>query len=287
MRIDAHQHFWHYNPAEHVWMTAGMSILKKDYLPQDLEPLLAKSGLHGTIAVQARQNLQETKWLLELADTYNLIKGVVGWVDLRSPEVRLQLENYAQHPKLKGVRHVVHDEPDDRFMLQPDFLRGLDELGHFNLTYDLLLFPKHLPIAVEVVRQFPEQPFVLDHVAKPFIKAKTLSPWDKDIRELAKFENVFCKVSGMVTEAAWGRWQPADFRPYLDVVFGCFGPDRLMFGSDWPVCTLSGTYDEVAQLVQNYLQQFSSKIQEKILGRNAAEFYGIGSLQTPLTSDIL
>lgn len=273
MRIDSHQHFWHYNPAEHVWMTDAMAILKKDFLPEDLAPLLEQAGLQGTVAVQARQNLQETEWLLELADQYDFIKGVVGWVDLRSPQARSQLETYAHHPKLKGVRHVVHDEPDDYFMLLPEFLAGLALLREFKLTYDLLLFPRHLPIALDVVKQFPEQKFVLDHIAKPFIKAKTISPWDKDLRELAKFENIYCKVSGMITEAAWGEWTAADFYPYLDVVFDCFGPNRLMFGSDWPVCTLSGTYAKVVQIVQEYLQQFPGEIEARIMGQNAVEFY--------------
>ncbi|MBC8446055.1 MAG: amidohydrolase family protein, partial [Chloroflexi bacterium] len=215
MKIDAHQHFWHYNPDEHVWMTDAMSGLKRDFLPADLAPLLAQVGLDGSIAVQARQTLQETEWLLELADRRDFIKGVVGWVDLRSADVEAQLATYAQHPKLKGVRHVVHDEPDDEFMLRAEFLRGLGKLQALGLAYDLLLFPKHLPVAVEVVKQFPAQRFVLDHIAKPFIKDKVVSPWDEQLRELAQFDNVYCKVSGMVTEADTENWQPADFRPYL------------------------------------------------------------------------
>jgi L-fuconolactonase len=275
MRIDSHQHFWHYNPVEYGWMTDSMAVLKKDFLPEDLAPLLEQTGFQGTVAVQARQNLQETEWLLELAGQHDFIKGVVGWVDLRSPQVRSQLETYARHPKLKGVRHVVHDEPDDYFMLLPEFLAGLALLAEFNLTYDLLLFPRHLPVAVEVVKQFPDQRFVVDHIAKPFIRAKTISPWNSDMRELAKFENVYCKVSGMVTEASWGQWAVADFYPYLDLVFDCFGPNRLMFGSDWPVCTLSGAYADVVQIVQEYLQQFPGEIQEKILGQNAVKFYNL------------
>ncbi len=275
MRIDSHQHFWHYNPAEHVWMNDSMAILKKDFLPQDLAPLLERAGIAGTVAVQARQNLQETEWLLELAGRYNFIKGVVGWVDLRSPQVRAQLETYAHHPKLKGVRHVVHDEPDDYFMLQPEFLRGLALLRDFNLTYDLLLFPRHLPVALEVVKQFPGQKFVVDHIAKPAIKTKARSPWDSDLQALAQCENVYCKISGMVTEAAWGAWEAADFYPYLEVVFDCFGPNRLMFGSDWPVCTLSGSYEQVAALVLEYLRQLPGQAQEKVMGQTAVEFYGL------------
>ncbi len=275
MRLDAHQHFWRYNPAEHVWMTDAMGVLKRDYLPEDLKPLIDQAGLQGTLAVQARQNLRETEWLLELARQSGFIRGVVGWVDLCSPQVREQLEKYAQPSKLKGVRHVVHDEPDDRFMLRPEFLRGLSALSEFNLTYDLLLFPGHLPVSVEVVKQFPRQKFVLDHLAKPLIKSRAVSPWEADIRALARFENVYCKVSGLVTEAAWRQWKSADFKRYLDIVFDCFGVDRLMFGSDWPVCTLSADYDEVVQIVQDYVRPFTEEVQEKIFGRNAADFYGI------------
>lgn len=273
MRIDSHQHFWHYSPEEHNWMTESMSALKRDYLPGDLQPLLAQAGLRGAVAVQARQMLAETDWLLDLADQFDLIRGVVGWVDLRSPEVEAQLARYANRPKLKGVRHIVHDEPDDQFMLQPAFLRGLSLLAQYNLTYDLLLFPKHLPVAVKVVEQFPAQRFVLDHIAKPRIAQHLIAPWEADIRALASFENVYCKVSGMVTEAAWGQWEPDDFKPYLDVVFECFGPERLMFGSDWPVCTVSGPYASVLGLVDNYLQQFPAAAQEKVLGQNATDFY--------------
>lgn len=275
MQIDSHQHFWHYDPAEHVWMTDAMTALKRDYLPEDLKPLMDRAGIHGTVAVQARQNLKETEWLLELSDRHDFIRGVVGWVDLRSSQVRDQLEKDARHPKLVGVRHVVHDEPDDRFMLYPEFLRGLEALAEFNLTYDLLLFQKHLPIAVQVVRLFPRQRFVLDHIAKPSIKAGSLSPWDDDIRALARFENVYCKVSGMVTEAAWRQWTAEDFKRYLDVVFDCFGTDRLMFGSDWPVCTLSADYEAVVRIVRDYVQLFPQTIQERVLGRNAAGFYGL------------
>ncbi len=277
MRIDSHQHFWHYNPDQHVWMTDEMERLKHDYLPEDLKLHLDRVGIHGTVAVQARQSLQETDWLLELADQHAFIKGVVGWVDLRSPQVHEQLTGYARRPKLRGVRHVVHDEPDDRFMLLPEFLRGLAVLEEFNLTYDLLLFPKHLPVATEVVAQFPRQRFVLDHIAKPLIGTQTFSPWDQDLRALARFDNVWCKVSGMVTEAAWKQWKLADFKRYLDIVFDCFGPERLMFGSDWPVCTLAAQYAEVVLIVQDYVRGLSVAAQDRIFGGNAVEFYGLAA----------
>jgi len=275
MRIDAHQHFWHYNPQEHVWMTDEMEVLKRDYLPDDLKPLLESIGFGGTIAVQARQMIEETEWLLELSDQHDLIKGVVGWVDLRSSEIRAQLEKYSQHPKLKGVRHVVHDEPDDNFMLLPEFQRGIAELKDFSLRYDLLLFYRHLPVAVKLVEKFPEQSFVVDHISKPVIKDKMISPWKEGIEELAKYENVYCKLSGMVTETHWDQWKADDFTPYLDIVLEAFGPDRVMIGSDWPVCILCGDYTSVMNIVIDYVQQFPTETQEKILGGNCARFYGV------------
>lgn len=276
-RIDSHQHFWHYNPAEHVWMSDQMGCLKRDYLPEDLKPLLNSVGFDGSIVVQARQNLEETRWLLELAESHDFIKGVVGWVDLRSPELTAQLETFSKHPKLVGVRHVVHDEPDDEFMLRPEFRRGISCLKDYGLTYDLLLFPKHLPVAVKLAAEFPEQPFVLDHIAKPAIAEGLLSPWREDLRALAEFPNIFCKLSGMVTEASWNDWHPADFHPYLDVVIEAFGTDRVMIGSDWPVCTLSGDYPSTMGVVTDYVRKFSPEIQSAILGGNCARFYGIGS----------
>lgn len=273
MKIDTHQHFWHYNPREYGWMQVGMDILKTDHLPDDLLPLLQSVGFDGTVAVQARQIVEETRWLLELADQHAFIKGVVGWVDLRSPQLRDQLERFAAHPKMCGVRHVVHDEPDGQFMLREDFVRGIGVLAAFDLTYDLLLFPKHLPVACELVSKFPDQPFVLDHIAKPFIKDGRVSPWDADIRRLAEFPNVFCKVSGMVTEANWKAWKLADFRPYLDIVFDVFGAKRLMVGSDWPVCTLAGAYSQVMQLALEYVAQLPEAEQADVLGNNAIDFY--------------
>lgn len=274
-RIDSHQHFWHYNPAEHTWMNEQMGVLKTDYLPENIKPLLTETEINGTIAVQARQNLDETEFLLDLSDQYELIQGVVGWVDMRSDEMNQQLERYAPHPKFVGVRHVVHDEPDDHFMLGDAFLRGLAQLQKHNLTYDLLLFPKHLPIAIEVVKQFPKQAFVLDHIAKPLIKDGILEPWAADIRKLATYENAYCKVSGMVTEALWNDWVQSDYIQYLDVVFECFGIERLMFGSDWPVCTLSGSYSQVVGIVEDYIAKLSVNEQTKIMGGNATHFYGL------------
>ena len=274
MRIDSHQHFWKYDPAQYGWMQPDWPI-RRDLLPGDLQPLLAACGLDGSIAVQARQTLEESRWLLELADEHPLIKGVVGWVDLRSDRVEEQLAPLAAHPRFVGVRHVVQDEPDDAFMLGPSFLRGIGRLRQFGLRYDILIFPRQLPAAIELVRRFPDQPFVLDHLAKPLIRDGTLSPWREQIRELASLPNVLCKVSGMVTEADWRNWRAADFRPYLDVVFAAFGTGRLMFGSDWPVSLLAARYEQSFGLVNDYLAQFLPAEREQVLGGNAAAFYGV------------
>ena len=275
MRLDSHQHFWLYSPTEHTWMSDSMSAIRRDFLPEDLQPLLAGLNFDGCIAVQARQSLEETRWLLELADLFSFIKGVVGWLDLCSPELPSQLEQFARHPKLAGVRHIVQDEPDDEFVLRPAFRRGIAQLREFNLTYDLLLFPKHIPAAVRLVEEFPDQPFVLDHIAKPSIAQGLISPWREDIQRLAQLPNVSCKLSGMVTEAKWKQWKPEDFRPYLDTVVEAFGSDRLMIGSDWPVCLLSSDYASTMQLVIEYIQQFPEEAQAAILGGNCARFYGI------------
>ncbi len=275
MKIDTHQHFWAYNTEEYGWMGTGMEALRRDYLPPDLAPLLRSTGMDGTITVQARQTLAESFWLLELADQYPFLKGVVGWVDLRSLEVEEQLARLATHQKLRGVRHVVQDEPDDQFMMRADFIRGIGKLAKFELTYDLLLFPRHVSVAVELVKRFPDQPFVVDHIAKPFIKDHTLAPWDSQIHALAAFQNVYCKVSGMVTEADWKNWKPADFTPYLDVILESFGTKRIMVGSDWPVCTLAASYQQVMQIPTDYFQQLSIQEKADIWGENAKRFYGV------------
>lgn len=275
MKIDAHQHFWQYNAEEYAWIGPGMEVLKKDHLPSHLAPFLAEAGIEGTVTVQARQTLTETEWLLELAEQHSFIKGVVGWVDLRSSKLSEQLERFRAHPKFCGVRHIVQDEPDDQFMLGENFIRGLGLLAEFDLAYDILIFPRHLPVACELVQQFPRHRFVLDHIAKPFIADRLVTPWDAAIRRLAANPNVFCKVSGMITEADWQQWQPVDFRPHLDVVFDAFGSKRIMFGSDWPVCTLAGTYVEVFGLVADYVGQLSETEQADVLGDTAKRCYGL------------
>jgi len=273
VRIDAHQHFWHFDPVHHGWMSEAMGVLKRDYLPADLEPQLRAAGFDGTVAVQARQIVGETEFLLQLADAHPFILGVVGWVDLRHPEVALSLARYAAHPKLVGVRHVVHDEPDDDFLLRDDVRRGIGHLREFGLTYDLLLFPKHLPRAVRLAEEFPDQPFILDHIAKPFIRDGVIDPWADDLRRLAALPNVTCKLSGMVTEADWEAWTPEHLRPYLDIVVDAFGPDRLMIGSDWPVCTLAADYARTMSAVIDYVRGLGPAAAEAILGGTAARVY--------------
>ena len=274
MKLDAHQHFWSYDAAQYPWIPPG-SALHRDWLPDDLAALQEPLGFDGSIAVQARQTVEESRWLLTLADHAPGVRGVVGWVDLRSPRVEEQLAEFAPHAKFRGVRHIVQEEPDVDFMLGADFQRGIGKLAAFGLTYDLLIFPKQLPAALALAHRFPTQPFVLDHIAKPPIKDGTLSPWREQIRELAQAPNVMCKVSGMVTEAQHDGWKAADFRPYLDVVFEAFGVERLMFGSDWPVCLLAGSYAQVCALVDDYLAPLGPAARAQVLGENAARFYGL------------
>jgi L-fuconolactonase len=275
MRIDSHQHFWRYRPETHGWIDASMEVLKRDFLPADLEPLLRSQGFDGCIAVQAAESLDDTRFLLSLAERHPFIHGVVGWVDLFSPELPKRLEELARHPRFKGVRHVAQNEPDDAFLAREEVVRGIACLEPFDLAYDILIYPRQLPAAIELVGRLPRQRFVLDHIAKPEIKAGRTSPWKEQIRELASLPNVLCKVSGMVTEAAWHGFTAADFRPYLDVVFGAFGADRLMFGSDWPVCTLAADYSAVARLVLDALEGRPAVEREAVLGGNAAHFYRI------------
>jgi len=274
MTIDSHQHFWSYDKAEYPWIPEG-TPLHRDWLPEDLSALQKPLGVDGSVAVQARQTVEESRWLLTLADHDPRIKAVVGWADLRSEAIEEQLAELAKHPRFRGVRHVVQDETDDRFMQGAGFRRGIRALQTHGLTYDILIQAKQLPSAIELVREFPEQPFVLDHIAKPEIKAAVIEPWKSQIRELAKSPNLMCKVSGLVTEADQKNWKAADLQPYLDVVFECFGPERLMWGSDWPVCLLAASYERVYQVVADYSGQLSATERAAIFGGNCARFYGI------------
>ncbi len=273
MRIDAHQHFWIYNPQEYDWIDDSMAVIRRDFLPQDLQPELQRNGFDGSVAVQASQTLEETRRLLELAARSPRILGVVGWVDLCSPNVRSQLEEFSKHPKLVGVRHVVQSEPDDRFLLRDDFVRGISMLEEFDLAYDILIYTKHLPVAAEFVEHFPKHRFVLDHLAKPPIKTGEIDTWAEGIRRMATFPNVWAKLSGLVTEADWRRWTPEDLTPYLDVAFEAFGPERLMIGSDWPVCLVASSYARTMDIVKSYLQNFPADAREAVLGENARRFW--------------
>src|SRR5579859_4748581 len=275
MIIDAHQHFWQYDPHGHGWITDAMAVLKRDFLPADLAPQLLQSHVDRTVAVQAETSLRETEFLLDLAAGSERIAGVVGWIDLTSPTIAEQLQSFKGHKKLCGFRHLVQDESDDRYLLREDVVRGISAIGDAGFTYDLLLYPRQLPAAIELVAHCPKQKFVLDHCAKPSIKAHQFEPWATHIRELAQFPHVCCKLSGLITEADWHSWQPADLRPYLDLVVEAFTPSRLMFGSDWPVCLLAGEYAAVKGSIESYAQQFSPQDRAFIFGRVAAQFYDL------------
>jgi L-fuconolactonase len=256
-------------------MTEKLARLRRNFLPADLKPLLKAAELDGCVAVQARQTIEESQWLLELAEENDFIKGVVGWVDLRSERVQDDLAELSKNQKFVGVRHVAQDEPDDLFLVRPEFLQGISRLKQFDLAYDILIFPKQLPAAIELARKFPEQRFVLDHIAKPSIADGILEPWRTQIFELAKAPNVMCKVSGLITEAKWSVWRAEDFDPYLDVVGEAFGPERLMYGSDWPVCLLAGEYAKVIELAKQWLERNLPGAAAKFFGANCAAFYKI------------
>lgn len=275
MKIDSHQHFWKYKPEEFGWINENMKSIRRDFLPENLYPELLYAGFSGSIAVQARQSVEETYWLLELANKFDFIKGVVGWVDLCANSIHAQLEQLSDKHKLVGVRHVLQDEPDDSFMLRKEFLNGIKSLDEFGLCYDLLIFPGHLDAAIELVKMFPRQKFILDHIGKPSIKEGLIEPWKKGITKLAENPNVFCKLSGMVTEASWTGWKPSDFEPYMNTIMEAFSSERLMIGSDWPVCTLAGKYEAVINIVEEFCSKLSLDEKTNILGNNAARVYGI------------
>ena len=273
MRIDAHQHFWQFNPVRDAWMTEGsMSTIRRDFLPTDLQPILQTNGFDGCIAIQADQSENETYFLLDLSNKNDFIKGVVGWLDIRVDNLSERLDYLSQFPKLKGFRHILQGEKPE-FMLQKSFVEGVKLLGKRGYTYDILVFPKHLFSVHKFLQTLDNQPFVIDHLAKPYIQRGLIKQWKRDMQRIAKHENVWCKVSGMVTEADWSNWQPVDFEPYLDVIFEAFGVDRIMYGSDWPVCLLAASYDKQLSIVENYLSKLSNTEGGKVFGGNAQLFY--------------
>ncbi|RFM28590.1 amidohydrolase family protein [Deminuibacter soli] len=272
-RIDAHQHFWEYSETRDTWITPEMSVIRNNFMPEHLQPILAQHHIDGCIAVQSDQTDEHTHWLLSLATANTYIKGVVGWTDLQSPHLEQQLELYRQYPLLKGFRHILQGETNRALMLEPDFTKGIAALGKAGYVYDILIYPDQLPYTAQLAGLFPAQVFVLDHIAKPAIKTGDWQQWAVDIQALAAHEHVYCKVSGMVTEADWHQWQPQDIYPCLDVVTAAFGTNRLLYGSDWPVCLLAANYSRMLQLVTNYYSRFSAAEQEAIFGENAIRVY--------------
>lgn len=274
MLIDSHIHFWNYDKVRDAWITEEMQVLQKNYLPQILQPVIQRADVDGVIAVQADQSEAETNFLLRLSQNNSFIKGVVGWIDLSSDRVEERLAYYQQFPQIKGWRHIVQAEPDN-FMLGDKFQKGISLLQKYNYTYDILSYPHQIKTAIELVRTFPNQKFVLDHCAKPILKEKKIGDWKNQMQTIAKNKNVYCKLSGLFTEAKWNQWQPEDFYPYLDIVFEAFGTERILFGSDWPVILLSGEYRQWKNLVEFYLQKFSTSEQQNVMGNNAIKFYNL------------
>lgn len=274
-RIDAHQHFWKFDPVKDSWIGEEMKCIRKDFFPKDFAPVLQKNCFDGSVAVQASQSEEETKFLVLLAERNKFIKGVVGWVDLQRADIRERLEYYRQFPVVKGFRHVLQGESQRDLMLQPDFKRGIAELHAFNFTYDLLIFPDQLLFAAQLVASFPNQRFVVDHMAKPFMKRKEINTWKSDIERMAAHPNTYCKISGMATEIDWKNWKREYFLPYIDIVVNAFGTDRIMFGSDWPVCLAAVPFEEVLQIANDYFRSFSESDQEKFFGLNAIRFYNL------------
>jgi L-fuconolactonase len=274
-RIDAHHHLWRYSKEEYGWITGNMAAIARDFLPQDLQQALSSSGMQGSIAVQARQSIEETQALLDFAQQFDVIQGVVGWAPIAGPEFPAVLDRFKHSQKLKGFRHVVQDEPEDAFLLRPDFNAGIALLKPLGFVYDILIFERQFPVAISFVDRHPAQLFVLDHVAKPCIRERALEPWRTYIKELALRENVFCKLSGMVTEADWAHWHPQDLQPYFDVVLEAFGPKRLMAGSDWPVCLLAATHEKWFSTLREFISPLSVAEQDMILGGVATHVYSL------------
>jgi L-fuconolactonase len=274
-RVDSHHHFWEYTAAEYGWIDDSMRALRRDFLPQHLEAEIRRAGVTGVVSVQARQTVQETEWLLDLADRNRFVWGVVGWAPLASPDIGKVLGQFVRRKKLRGIRHVVQGEPDDRFLLREDFNRGVRALLRDRLVYDILIYERHLPYAIQFVDKHPKQVFVLDHIAKPRIRDGAISPWRENLRELARRPNVYCKLSGVVTEADYKRWTESRIRPYIDTALEAFGPKRLMFGSDWPVCLVAVNYPDWLTIVTRAIGKLSESEQARVLGGTAMETYNL------------
>lgn len=270
--IDTHQHFWKYDAVQYDWITEDMSVIRRDFLPDNLADVLKDNQVDGSVAVQANQTEEETEWLVKMAAENDFIAGVVGWVDLRSSSIEERLHYFSQYKKLKGFRHVLQGE-DPSFMLQKDFLNGIGKLNQFHFTYDLLVFPHHLNNVLDLVKQFPHQRFVIDHLAKPLIREKNIEEWKLNLQQVSRQPHVYCKLSGMVTEADWKNWTTADLVPYIDAVVDSFGTDRIMFGSDWPVCLVASSYEKWLQVIKDYFASFTKEEQEKVFSKNAIQFY--------------
>lgn len=275
MTIDAHHHLWRYTPQEYGWIDDTMQLLRRDFLPADLKSAMRSAGVDGTIAVQARQTLEETRWLLDLADENDEIRGVTGWAPIAGPEFPGVMEEFDGRAKLKALRHVIQGERDENYILREDFNSGIRALEGSGLVYEILIYERHLPQTIEFVDRHPNQLFVLDHLAKPLIATGVMEPWAAQMRELGKRENAWCKVSGMVTEADWNAWTSETLKPYIDVAVEAFGPQRLMAGSDWPVCLVACSYERWWQVLRAYFSSFSQQEREKIFGQNAVEVYNL------------
>ena len=275
MVIDSHQHFWKYEPVKHSWIDDDMSVIRRDFLPSDLAKVYQENSIDGCVAVQADQTQEETDFLIDLASINNFIKGIVGWVDLRAENIENVLEKYSTDKIVKGFRHVVQGEADHNFLLRPNFSRGISLLEKHNFTYDILVFPHQLGSVLEFVKKFPHQKFVIDHIAKPYIKDGYFEGWATMMTAIGKHENVSCKMSGMVTEADFNIWTPEQIHPYMDTVLEAFGSKRILFGSDWPVCLVAGNYSKIKKLTTDFISQLSQIEQNSIMGNNAIEFYNL------------
>jgi L-fuconolactonase len=274
-RIDAHQHFWQFDPVRDSWINESMAVIQKDFLPADLWPVLQQNNMDGCIIVQSDQSEKENAFQLNNAANADFIKGIVGWVDLQAAGVEDRLAYYKDFKIIKGFRHVLQGEADRMLMLKPTFINGISKLQQFGFTYDVLIFPDQLKYVPALVQAFPDQKFVIDHIAKPAIKEQKIIDWKKDIEALARYENLYCKISGMVTEADWTNWKEADFKPYLDTVVATFGTNRIMFGSDWPVCLVAASYQQMISIAENYFSSFTKNEQANFFGGNAARFYNL------------